>query len=231
MQAEFGIRMNLDFYHVGDGFRKPNGEWVYGHFTGSGLPMKFIDGQGNIINIYQQLTHLADDHILNLQWGGSVKIPAEQAVDVSKALFDRSLAGGYAAIGAIFHTDPYAAGEEWANEAGKWLDGTMEYAVSKDIPIWSAEEWLSFTTARHDSFVDNVHWAQEDKRLSFDVEIPSFEPGMISMLLPLDFSGGRLSGVEVNGKTVQVVEHLLGSQEYAWFAVDAGKSLVEAFYA
>jgi hypothetical protein len=231
LQAEYGFRMNLDFYHVGDAFKKKNGEWAYGHFNGSGMPMKFIDENGQIINLYQQLTQLADDHILNLQWGGSVKVKAEQAVEVSKALFDRSLAGGYAAIGAIFHTDPYAAGEKWANEAGKWLDGTMDYAVSKNIPIWSSEKWLSFTAARHDSFVGNVHWARDENRLSFGVEIPAFQLGKISMLLPLNFSGVRLSGVEVNGKNVQVNEHSLGSQDYAWFVVEVGKNSIEAFYA
>ncbi len=231
LQAEYGFRMNLDFYHVGDAFKKKEGEWVYGHFNGSGMPMKFVDENGQIINLYQQLTQLADDHILNLQWGGSVKIPAEQATEVSKSLFDRSLAGGYAAIGAIFHTDPYAAGEEWANEAGKWLDGTMDYAVSKNIPIWSSEKWLDFTAARHDSLVDNVHWAQDENRLSFNMEIPSFRLGKISVLLPLNFSGVRLFGVEVNAKNVQVNEHSLGSQDYGWFTVEAGKNSIEAFYA
>ncbi|HRE25846.1 MAG TPA: hypothetical protein PK954_04370, partial [Anaerolineales bacterium] len=42
VQAMHGIRMNLDFYHYGTAFQKPGGEWVNGHFTGSGLSMRFV---------------------------------------------------------------------------------------------------------------------------------------------------------------------------------------------
>lgn len=230
LQAEYGFRMNLDFYHVGDAFRKNNGEWVYGHFTGSGLPMKFIDESGNIINIYQQLTQLADDHLLNLQWGGSVKLPAEQAIDVSKSLIDRSLAGEYAAIGAIFHTDPFAAGEPWATEEGKWMDGSLEYAVNKNIPIWSGEMWLHFVESRHDTVIENLRWSPAEKCLSFTVVIPALRSGNISMLVPLEYSKFKLSGLELNGNVAAFTEHILGAQRYAWFETDSAENAVEAFY-
>lgn len=230
LQASYGIRMNLDFYHVGDGFRKSNGEWVYGHFTGSGLPMRFVDESGRILNIYQQLTHLADDHILNLHWGGSVKIPAEQAIEVSKEMIDRSLAGGYAAIGAIFHTDPFAVGEEWATEEGKWMDGTLGYAASKSVPIWCSETWLEFVEARHDSSVENLVWSPSESRLTFNLDVPTFRSGVMSLLLPLEHSTTHLLGIDVNGKTAEFTEHTVGAQRYAWVEVAQGENIVEAHY-
>jgi hypothetical protein len=230
LQAEYGFRMNLDYYHVGNAFQKPDGEWVYGHFTGSGLPMKFVDESGKILNIYQQLTQLADDHLLNLHWGGSVKLPAEQAVDVSKMLFDRSIAGGYAAIGAIFHTDPFAAGEQWAMEEGKWMDGTLEHAVNKNIPIWSAETWLDFVEARHDAVVGDIAWGQDGTVLNFTIDIPDFRSGNLSMLLPLENARQRLSGLEINGQQTGLMTHVLGNTTYAWFNLLPGKNAVKAFY-
>ncbi|MCC6499781.1 MAG: twin-arginine translocation signal domain-containing protein [Anaerolineales bacterium] len=230
LQERYGFRMNLDFYHVGDGFRKPDGEWVYGHFTGSGLPMKFIDENGRLIHLYQQLTQLADDHLLNLHWGGTVKIPAEEAVQVSQSMMDRSLAGGYAAIGAIFHTDPFAVGEVWATEEGKWMDGTLKYAAENNIPIWSAERWLDFVEARHDSMVKDFQWLADENRLNFLLSLPDFRSEGMSLLLPLERSAARLSGVEVNGRRVEFKEHILSSQRYAMVDVTAGENSVDAYY-
>lgn len=230
LQAGYGFRMNFDYYHVGNGFRKENGDWVYGHFTGSGLPMKFVDENGRIINLYQQLTQLADDHLLNLHWGGSVKLPADEAVQVSKSMLDRSLNGGYAAISAIFHTDPFSAGEVWANEEARWMDGTLKYAMDNNVPIWSGEMWLDFVEARHDSSIENITWIPGENRLSFMLTVPAYRTGTMSILLPLEHSSARLSGVEINGKTVAFVEHSVGAQRYAWFDVLMGENAITAYY-
>ena len=75
LQASYGMRMNLGFYHVGPSLQKKSGEWVYGHLTGSGRPMRFIDAQGRILNIYQQLTQLTDEHLIPMD--GFMRIPYE----------------------------------------------------------------------------------------------------------------------------------------------------------
>jgi len=228
LQAEYGFRMNFDFYHVGDAFKKNNGEWVYGHFTGSGLPMKFIDEDGKVINIYQQLTQLADDHILKLQWNGSVNLPAEQAIDISKSLIDRSLDGGYAAIGAIFHTDPFAVGEPWSTEEGKWMDGTLEYAASNNIPIWSSEMWLNYVESRHNASIDSIYWDSSNKTLSFSFHVPNLRFGSINILLPLIHSKHDLSSIELNKQIIIYGIQTLGSTTYACFPlrVDRGDIMV-----
>lgn len=230
LQESYGFRMNFDYYHVGNGFRKDNGDWVYGHFTGSGLPMKFVDEKGRIINLYQQLTQLADDHLLNLHWGGSVKLPADDAVQISNSMLDRSLNGGYAAIGAIFHTDPFSAGEVWANEEARWIDGTLKYAMDNNVPIWSGEMWLDFVEARHDSSIENITWTSGENRLSFMLTVPAYRIGTMSILLPLEHATARLSGVEINGKIVAFVEHSVGAQRYAWFDVFMGENAIAAYY-
>lgn len=231
LQERYGFRMNLDYYHVGDGFRKLDGEWAYGHFTGSGLPMKFINEKGRIIHLYQQLTHLADDHLLNLHWGGTVKIPAEEAVKVSKSMIDRSLNGGYAAIGAIFHTDPFAVGEVWATEEGKWMDGTLQYAAENNVPIWSAEMWNNFTEARHGAEIETIQWNDDDKTLKLTVEINGLESGQVCLLLPMDHSNLALSGVELNGQAVESDQRTVGSVRYAGILLSEETANIEAYFA
>ncbi|MEW6402215.1 MAG: twin-arginine translocation signal domain-containing protein [Chloroflexota bacterium] len=230
LQAEYGFRMNLDFYHVGDAFKRKNGDWVYGHFNGSGLPMKFIDENGKVLNIYQQMTQLADDHLLNLHWGGSVKLPAAQAVEVSKSLLDHSVSGGYAAIGAIFHTDPFAVGESWAQQEAEWMDGTLEYAATNDIPIWSSEMWLNFVEARQGTTIENLSWRRQERKLMCTVRCRDPKYGSISLLIPMTHSGYRLSGAEINGRPIDYAVQAVGSLDYACISLTSDVSEVVVYY-
>ncbi|MBK9053562.1 MAG: hypothetical protein IPL78_22475 [Chloroflexi bacterium] len=76
--------------------------WRYGHFTGSGRPMRFMDEQGRLLNIYQQLTHLADDHLLTMAWGNMVGLGRKKRYLYHRQLRAKSLDGFYSAITAIF---------------------------------------------------------------------------------------------------------------------------------
>ncbi len=231
LQATYGIRMNLDYYHVGPAFQNEAGEWIYGHFTGSGLPMKFVDEQGRILNIYQQPTQLADDHLLNLHWGGQAKISAEAAIEVSKKLLRSSLDGRYSAITAIFHTDPFAAGEKWAAEEARWLEGTLDYAVAQGIPICSAAEWLRFTEIRHDAKLEEVEWHPSAQRLSFQLAAPAAPDVELTVLIPLRHSQASLAQVMVDGLAVEHGERKVGGVSYGWISVPAGSHRVVAIYA
>jgi hypothetical protein len=150
LQAACGMWLHLDYYHWGPALQKETGEWAYGHFTGSGPPMKFVDEQGRILNIYQQLTQLADDHLLDVlygseTWGGPVRLSAEAALQVSQTLLRRSLIDG-CAIAANFHSNlfyvhPIAVDEpSYTIRAAQWLEGTLDYASGQGIPILSAAE-------------------------------------------------------------------------------------------
>ena len=171
VQASYGMRMNMDYYHVGPSLQKKSGEWVYGHLTGSGRPMKFIDEKGKILNIYQQLTQLTDEHMIPLDvpgWGGWPGLSPAEAVEVSKYLLDRSVKNGdYCAIAGQFHIDPFQIGGEVAEKASAFLEGTLSYAQELGVPIWSAQEWLSFTETRHDATLGDVRWDRVSKRLEF----------------------------------------------------------------
>jgi hypothetical protein len=230
LQASYGIRMNLDYYHVGPAFQKTDGEWVYGHLTGSGLPMKFVDEQGRILNIYQQLTQLADDHLLNLQWGGQVKLSAEAALEVSKSLLRNSLEGHPSAIAAIFHTDPFDAGEQWAAQEAAWMEGTLDFAAGHNIPIWSAAEWLSFTEARQDAKLKNIQWHADARRLSFEVTLPTPPGAELSVMVPVRHGEATLGDVQVDGAAVQHRERVVGGVRYGWVSIGAGVHRMAATY-
>jgi len=223
VQSSYGIRMNTDYYHVGPSLQKDNGEWVYGHITGSGLPMKFVDSQGRILNIFQQNTQLADEHLISMDvpgWGGWPDLTPEQAIEVSKTLLNKSIEnGGYAAIVFQFHADPFQIGGEAADKAKRWIKGTLDHAISLNLPIWSAQEWFDFVDLRHSARFEDVEWLPESRELKFNLVAQGDDRSRLEILIPLLHAGHRLSTVTVDETQTPFTERTIGSTTYAGVSV------------
>ena len=235
VQAMHGMRMNFDYYHVGPSLQKKNGEWVNGHLTGSGRPMKFIDEQGRIIDLYQQLTQLTDEHNIPMDvpgWGGWPGLSAEGAVEVSKYLLDRSVKyGDYCAIGGQFHIDPFQLGGDPAEKGRIFLEGTLNYANELDVPILSAQEWLWFTDARHESNFDAVTWNASASSLTFNLLPSESLLSTLTVLIPTTHAGKFISSISIDGVTTLIKTRLvLGGVEYAQAIVPSKKMTIKAAY-
>jgi hypothetical protein len=257
IQATYGMRMNYDYYHVGPSLQKKNGEWPNGHLTGSGRPMKFIDEQGRIIDLYQQLTQIADEHLIPMDvpgWGGWPGLSPQQAVDVSKYLLDRSVKDGdYAAICGQFHVDPFQLGGEPAEKGVIFLEGTLDYAQELGVPIWSAQEWLQFSDLRHDTDFTDMVWDADSSslvlRLNPDTPLSSskgaalaqdtvlrqaqdgVEPAL-TVLLPIHHGDKTLSALSVDDVKAPFPSRLvLGNLDYAPVILSAKEHTIRATYA
>lgn len=234
VQAALGIRMNLDYYHVGPSLQKKNGEWANGHLTGSGRPMKFVDEQGRILDIYQQLTQFADEHLIPMDvpgWGGWPRLTAQQAVEVAKDLLDHSLSGDYCALCGQFHVDPFQMGGDPAEKGGIFLEGTLDYAKERGIPILSAQEWLAFTDLRHDTDFTDVTWDSAASTLTFKLLPPNQPAATLTVLLPARHADKTLTSVLVDDVTTSLNTRLvLGGVEYALLIVSAQEHFIQAVF-
>jgi len=230
-QAALGIRMNYDFYHWGSIFQKENGDWKFGHFTGSGRPMKFIDAEGRILEIYQQLTQLADDHILNLHWGGVAKLSPEEGIRIAKEMIADSIKGSYCAIGTNFHTDPFAIGGDAKEKAAAFMNGVLAYCSAQDVPITSALDWYEFTENRHSAALTESRWNQADRQFACSLECEPSSLGNMSIQLPARFDGLVLKSVEVNGEPIAVTERMVGGVAYGSVILPERRNRIQARYA
>lgn len=231
IQASYGIKMNLDYYHYGPAFRKNDGEWVYGYFTGSGLPMRFVDLNGRILTIYQQLTNLVDEHLFKMPWGlGGSNLDLQSALAVSRELLQKSNDVYHEVITGQFHVDPYALGGEISDTLGKWLNGTLDYAAENDIPIWTAASWLDFTERRRDTVVSNLEWFQPSQTLRFRIFSKIPDDLHLSVLIPADRQLGKLDSVILDGSKVPFVNRSIGGLDYGWIKVNSGDHILEAIY-
>ena len=195
--------------------------------------MRFVDESGRILKIYQQITQLTDEHLLALPWieGEAPSLTAEEAILVSRSLLDHTLARpAPAAIAAQFHVDPFEVGGDLAVRAGRWLEGTLDDAVARGMPICSAEEWLRFTEARHDADLGSIRWDGQEKRLTFLVRAEAAPDIELTVMVPLEHGGFHLAELELDGRAVGAGRRKLGGVAYGWVSVPTGNHHVVAAY-
>jgi hypothetical protein len=193
-----GLRMDLSYYAWGPALNHPTqGQQAHGYITGSGLPMRFVTTSGQVLPVYQQVTSLTDEQLLTGSY--TEGLTTTQALAVSRQLIDDSQAGGYSAIATQFHVDYYGFGE-----VGPWVDGTLAYAASQQVPMWTATRWLEFVEARAATTIDDLAFAPGTGQLTFGITVPAgAEPQTVT--LPQTFNGRVLASLTLDGQTIAPV--------------------------
>ena len=195
VELERGIRLDTNYYYW-------PGSWVQnrpGMFTGSGMPMRFADLDGSLIDVYQATTQMTDE--------------SEQTYPFnSDALLDRALGpqGYYGVFTANIHTD---------NATPPEADAIVESALERDVPVVSARQMLTWLDGRNQSSFGSVQWA--GNQLSFDVEPGEGAKGLRAML-PTESAIGPLAGIERGGAPVATTIRTIKGVEYAFFDAAAG---------
>ena len=180
IEAGLGIGLDCNLYHYDQGSSHGHYLGGIGNFTGSGLPMKFINSNGQVIDIYQSVTQLPDEQWLE-----------ENLYGCFKTLLDRSLdAEAYTFVNVNFHSDRW---QVWSRKPG--LD-MLDYANRRSVPVWTAEHTLDFLKAREAASFHNLRWS--DHKLSFTLEVPLGGQDL-TLMLPQVHHGLAISRVEVDG--------------------------------
>ncbi len=227
--ASNGIAMDTSFYHWGPWLKKADNSWPHGYLTGSGQPMKFIRENGSLTSVYQQNTHLVDEQLIGAiaqgGFNGWEGLTGLQAIAVSRQLIDASQAGDYAALATQFHIDYYGFGDPQV-----WAEGTLDYANSLGVPIWSADQWLNFTEARHDAAYNNIAWDSSTRTLSFSVTATNTAGITLTHVLPLMYNGYGLQTVTMDGSPRAFSQQTIKGQQVAFIETPAGTHSFTAAY-
>ena len=197
-QRRRGVRMNLDTYQIGEIMRQADGRWSHGHLAGSGLPARFVDEQGRVIDCYQQPTQIVDEQLLAVM-GGPEGLTGAAAAAVVSAQMARAVADTPAALCAVFHVDSFVPAVGRGAEAGAFLDGVLRASRAHGAPVLTAGHWLAFLDARRGATITSRAWDAASGRLVCDLRIgPDAAPGL-GVLLPAALDARRLRDVTLNG--------------------------------
>ena len=220
LARSYGLKLDANFFTSGPWLQRPDGTWPHGYLTGSGQPMRMVREDGTIIDYFQQLTQLVDVQLVCA--ARYEDLTNEQAVLVSRGLIDRSQAGDYAALMAIFHVD-------CATEIVGWIDGTLAYARSQGVPIWNADQWLDFVELRHAARYSGIAWDETASTLAFNLSAPAGS-AELTTIIPLRYNGGNLLSVSVDGRPAAFSAQTIKGRDEAFVVVPAGSRSFTAVY-
>jgi hypothetical protein len=219
--AKIGVahNMKMDFtpYRYGAWIKYPDNTWVPGYMTGSGLPMKFIDQNGQVVNNFGQYTEVADDQLL---WTGPENLTQADALDYTQQAIDASEAGNNEAIAFQMHVD------DFGGEA-TWTQGTLNYIQSLGLPVFNGDKWLEFTENRYNSTFSNFSWSSN--QLGFSVNIPASQAGQ-TIMLPAVSGSSNISTIKVNGNFVGYSTRAVRGENFAFLTLPGGVSNIVATY-
>ena len=191
---EFGIRLDTNYYYW-------PGSWVQdrpGMFTGSGLPMRFADLDGSLIDVYQATTQIPDESEMN--------IPEHIA-----ALLDKAL--GAAGLLRRLHG-------EHAQRPGplrRQRDRRRRAGARRARDLRRAAARLDRGSQQH-----VVRRPQFDgSRLRFSLSPAAGARGLEAMV-PAAWAAGRLSGLTRNGVPVATSSRMVKGIEYLVFPAEPG---------
>ena len=191
-----GMRMDTNYYYW-------PGSWIQnrpGFMTGSGMPMRFADTDGSMIDIYQAMTQMTDE--------------SDQAYPFTpNSLLDNALGslGYYGAFTANMHTDSATIPQN---------DALIASAKARNVPIVSGKQMLDWIDGRNGSRYDLINW--NSNTLSFTVGVGTGANGLTGMLPIAGPNNTQLSSITRGGSTVGFTRSNIKGLDYAMFDATSG---------
>jgi hypothetical protein len=194
-QAKYGMRLDTSYYFWPPGWVND----VPGIFTGSAMPMRFMQLDGAFIDVYQAATQMTDES------GQSYPLTINQ-------LLDRAIGaeGYYGAYTVNAHTDQAITDEATAVVAS---------AKARGVPVVSARQMLTWLDARNASTFSAMSW--NGSVLNFTVSRSAAANGLQGML-PRRAGSNVLGSLTRGGSAVPFSVKVIKGVEYAFFNADSG---------
>ncbi|MBL7697306.1 MAG: CehA/McbA family metallohydrolase [Chitinophagaceae bacterium] len=208
-----GIGLDCNYAHYDNNAREKSflGSTGYGqgNYTGSGLPMKFADANGNILNIFQQLNNVYDQQYMEHD-------DKDGYFNAFKGIMDRSIDNGvYSYISVRAHNNEYFFSKVP-------LMKMLDYANSKNIPVWTEQHLLDFLRSRDEAGFKNISW--QNNRLTFTLHSSVAGESTITCLLPYSFNEKEMESVMINGEKRHFYKKEIKGATYAMLPVKPGLS-------
>lgn len=194
-----GIRLDTNYYYW-----PPS--WVAnrpGFFTGSGIPMRFAQKDGTLINVFQAATQLTDES--GQQFPYSIDTLLDNAIGPN---------GYYGVFTANMHTD-------WnSGESRFWSDQIVNSAKARGVPVVSAKQMLQWLDAKDSSSFGTFNWSINT--LTFSIAAAASANGLQALIPAIGPSGG-LTSLSRGGSPVAFSIQTVKGIDYAVFNAASGE--------
>ena len=192
-----GIRFDTNYYYW-------PGSWVQdrpGFMTGSGIPMRFTDTGGRMIDVYQAPTQMSNESGQSYPY-------------TSNTLLAR-------AMGTEGYYGMFVANMHNSNEPTSYEDDSLvASAQNYGVPVITSRDALQWFDARNASSFRNLAWSAAG--LSFSIDAAPTARRMVSALPTTGVGGTVLTGLTRGGVAVPVSTSTVKGIEYAFFPALSG---------
>jgi N,N-dimethylformamidase beta subunit-like, C-terminal/Putative metal-binding motif/Bacterial Ig domain len=201
VSLDHGIRLDTNYYYW-------PASWVLdrpGMFTGSGMPMRFANLNGALIDVYQAATQMTDE--------SGQTYPA-----TANALLDNAIGalGYYGAFTANMHTDS-------ASSAGS--DAIIASAQARSVPVVSARQMLDWLDGRNGSSFGSIAFSIDE--LTFTLTVGSGANGLRAMVPATSSFGALVTSIRRNSIAVPYTLQTIKGMQYGVFDATAGSYVVQ----
>jgi hypothetical protein len=186
---EAGITLDANFT-AGWGFKG-------GYVNGTGLPARFIDGDGRLLDVYEQSTISTDDGWLTPK-GGLPAISLPDAISRSCGMIDAAVERYHTVYHPYFHPKPLKGGGAIPYPTRPWLDSVLAHAQRRGVPYLDAERWVDWNAARRVVQLAKVQSTSGDVRFTLHAQDAVED---ITVLLPVPGAGSV--AVSIDGAPVE----------------------------
>ena len=195
VELNHGIRLDTTYYYWPAAWVQDRPGW----FTGSGMPMRFANLDGSMIDVYQAATQMTDES--GITYSTHINTLLDNALGAT---------GYYGVVTANMHTDnPNHPGQQTIVNA----------ALARGVPVVSARQMLTWLDGRNGSSFGSMSWA--GSTLSFSILVGSGATGLQAMV-PTGSANGGLIGITRGGSPVTFTKQTIKGIEYAFFGASAG---------
>ncbi len=193
-EATRGLRVDLNYYYW-------PGSWLQnrpGYFTGSGLPMRFVDSDGAYIDVYQVPSELVNEN--GTAWPAGIATMLDRAIGPE---------GYYGAIGT--HYD---------YRGDNFETMLVQQAQQRGIPLVSGKQIQTWTDARNNSYYSNEAWS--GSTYTFSATVDPAARSMMNGMVPFTTAKGTLSSMTKDGAPLTFTTQTIKGVQYAFFAATSG---------
>lgn len=195
VSALHGIRLDVNYYYW-------PGSWVQnrpGMYTGSGMPMRFADLDGSLIDVYQVPTQLTDESDIDYN------LHISSLLD--KALGQEEYFGVFC---ANMHTDS-------ASHVGS--TAIINAALARGVPVISARQMQLWLDGRNNSSFSNISWNANQLGFTITSMLNAYK---MKAMLPLYSEDGILTTLTRNGQAATFSIETIKGTQYAFFDAEDG---------
>jgi hypothetical protein len=204
---ENGVRLN--------GSYGPGRTFHHGYLGGTGLPVRFVDEDGALIDVYHQGIVSSDDGWVN----DKMFFPAlsiDECFALTRALVDDAAERFHTAYHGSFHpvrTRPGAASTQ------RWLEATLAHCRTRGLPFLSGEQWARFNDGRRGLRLEHAGYDAEATVLDLAIRATQPVEG-VTLLLPEVVRGRALRGATLDGASIAVERCTLEGRPQALLSAD-----------